>query len=112
MVEACLARHNARRDDPASGSRQQRVRSAEAVAVGETAGRLHVAELCVRQSLRQLLYMSAQQRRQIGVGDRGLAPGEETDLARERVGTHDVLEADRARDLGEGEFVGGVEVGV
>ena len=48
--------------------------------------------------------MPTQQRRQVGVGDCGLAPRQEADLASHFMRANNVLEADRARDFRQSEF--------
>jgi hypothetical protein len=56
--------------------------------------------------------MPTQQRREVGVGDGRFAPRQEADLARHFMRTNNVLEADRARDFRQANFVIGPDMRV
>ena len=94
---AAAGAHHA--DDAAGRPRQDRVLALEGARVGEAAVRLHEEQPHARHLGRDLLDVAAQDRRQIGIDDRGVAAADELHQRADLVRDRDLGEADRAREL-------------
>ena len=77
LVEAGELRHLHRADDPARRAGENGILPLEPMRVGEPARRLHELQTHAGKLRFNALHVAAQDRRQIGVNDRGVAAGDE-----------------------------------
>ena len=105
----CGSRHA---DDAAGRAGQDRVLAAEAGRVGQAAVGLHEQEPDVLELGRHLSYVSLQNRRQVGVHHRGVAPGDQLHQRAGPVRLRDLGEARRTGQVADPSFVIGVPVAV
>jgi hypothetical protein len=99
-------------DDAAGRAGQDRVLALEGVRVGQAAGGLHEEDLHARHLAGHLLHVAAQDRRQVGVHHRGVAPADELHHRAGLVAGADLGEADLPGDARGGLLVRGEAVAV
>ncbi len=101
-----------RADDTARGAREDRILALEAAGVGEPPVRLHEEEPHAGQLGGDLVDVAAQDRREVGIGDGGVAAGDELHQRARLVRHRHLREPDRARRGGERRLVLRVAVAV
>ena len=103
-VEACASCRARHADDAARRAGQQRVLAMETVARDQPAARLHEQQSARRRLAQtgfQPLYIAAQHRRQIGVGQRRIAARDQSDQRRGAVADRNLGEARRLGQFGQ-----------
>jgi hypothetical protein len=96
-IESGRLAHPRHADDPAGRSRQDRILALEGAGIGEPAIGLHELQSHAVHGPGHLLDVAAQDRRQIGIDDGGVAARDELDQGRDLV---------RHRNLGEADLAG------
>ena len=99
-------------DDPARGTRQDRILAVEAARVGEPAVRLHELQRHVGQVRRDPVHVAREDRRQVGVDDRRVAARDQLHQRAHAMRHRDLRVADRCGSLGEPCFVVGEAITV
>ena len=112
LVEAGVEARAHHADDAARRPREDRVLALEAARAGEPAVRLHELHVHAPQLVRDPIDVAAQDWRQIGVDDGGVAARDELHQRRDQVRGADLREADLARDPRHGRLVRRVAVPV